>query len=257
VEYALAAILGLCLGSFLNVLIYRLPRRESVAWPASHCPHCGKPIAPWDNVPLLSFLLLEARCRACRAPIAWRYPLVEGLSSGAALALVAWLGVSLAALGALYFTLCLLAVAWIDHDHRIVPDTLSGALLAGGLLVRGADPLGLATALLGALLGSGGLYAVAWGYRRVRGVEGLGGGDVKLAAGLGAFLGPPGVLLTVLLSAALGSLVGLWLLATRRGSGRTALPFATFLAPAALTVLAAGPALWRGYLELARVAAGP
>ena len=246
-----AVLIGLCLGSFLNVLIHRMPRRESVVWPSSRCPHCQHALAPWENVPLVSFALLRGRCSACRAPISWRYPLVEALAGTIAGIAAAWLGVGIAAVGFLFFTLCLLAVAWIDTEHRIIPDELSLALFAGGVLVRGATLEGAAVALLGAALGFGALYAVAWAYRRTRGADGLGGGDIKLAAGLGAFLGPPGVLLTVVLAALAGSVVGGILMATGRGTGKTALPFGTFLAPCAVLVLIAGPALWGAYLSLA------
>ena len=246
-----AIVLGLCLGSFLNVLIHRMPRRESVVWPSSHCPLCRHRLAPWENVPLVSYLVLRGRCHACRASISWRYPIVEVLAGAVAGIAAAWLGVGVAAVGFLFFTLCLLAVAWIDAAHRIIPDELSLALFAGGVLVRGATLEGAAVALLGAALGFGALYGVAWAYRAARGVDGLGGGDIKLAAGLGAFLGPPGVLMTVVLAAAAGSVVGGVLVASGRGDGKTALPFATFLAPCAVLVLVSGLHLWRAYLALA------
>ncbi len=254
---AAAGLLGLCLGSFVNVLIHRLPRGESVVWPASRCPRCAHSLAPWENLPLVSFALLGGRCGTCRSPISWRYPAVEAFAAALAMVATAWLGVSGAALGSVFFTLCLLAVAWIDAEHRIVPDELSLALFVGGVLVRGATLEGAAVALLGAALGFAFLWAVAWGYRAVRSADGLGGGDIKLAAGLGAFLGPPGALLTVILAAAAGSLVGGVLIAAGRGSGRTALPFATFLAPSAVLTLIVGSPLWRAYLGLAGLAGAP
>jgi leader peptidase (prepilin peptidase)/N-methyltransferase len=243
--------LGLCLGSFLNVLIHRLPRDESVVWPGSHCPKCAHRLAVWENLPLVSFVMLGGRCRACRAAIHWRYPVVELVSALVMVGAVLVLGVGPATVGAALFVLALFAIAWIDAEHRIIPDELSFGLLAVGLLVRGPDLQGVLTALVGAALGFLALALVAVGYRRLRGRDGLGGGDVKLAAALGAFLGPPGLLLTIVLAALAGSLAGIALIASGRGSGATALPFGTFLAPAAVVVLVAGPALWRGYMMLA------
>jgi leader peptidase (prepilin peptidase)/N-methyltransferase len=250
-EIALAGILGLCIGSFINVLIHRLPRDESVLWPRSHCPRCEHPLAVWENLPLVSYLLLTGKCRGCRAPIPVRYPLVEAVAAGILMAAVAALGVGPAAAGAALFVLALMAIAWIDAEHRIIPDELSLGLVVIGLCVRGPTLEGVAVALTGAVLGFGALALVAVGYRRVRGQDGLGGGDIKLAAALGAFLGPPGLVLTITLAALVGSVVGMTLIASGRGSGRTALPFGTFLAPAGVLVLVAGPILWRGYLGLA------
>jgi leader peptidase (prepilin peptidase) / N-methyltransferase len=247
---AFATVTGLCFGSFLNVVIHRLPRGQSLAWPGSHCPACGHPLAAWENLPLVSYALLRGRCHACRAPIAWRYPLVEGLCGALCAGAVLWLGMGAATLWAAAFVLALVAIAWIDAEHRVIPDELSAGLVALGLWARGPSLEGLATGVAGAVAGYFSLWAVAWLYRRVRGEDGLGGGDVKFAAGLGACLGLPGLLLTVVASAAAGSAVGLWLVARGCGTAKTALPYGTFLAPAALVALVAGPALWRGYLSL-------
>jgi leader peptidase (prepilin peptidase)/N-methyltransferase len=248
---AAAAVFGLCFGSFLNVVIHRLPRAESLVWPSSRCPACGHALAAWENVPLVSFAALRGRCRSCRSAIAWRYPVVEALAAGITAGAVAWLGVGTAAVLASTFVLALVAIAWIDAEHRIIPDELSALLVALGLWARGPSWQGLATGAVGALAGFGALWGVAWAYRRVRGEDGLGGGDVKLAAGLGAVLGLPGLLLSVIVSAAAGSAVGLWMLMRGQATGKTALPYGTFLAPAALLCLVAGPFLWRGYLALA------
>ena len=196
------AALGLCLGSFLNVVIHRLPHDESIVWPASRCPSCGHRLAAWENLPLVSFAVLRARCRACQGPISWRYPLVEALG-GAALGLAAWRwGFGPAALWASAFALFLIAVAWIDAEHRIIPDELSGGLVAFGMWCRGWSPSGLVASAAGAAAGLVLLGGIAWAYRRWRGIDGIGGGDVKLAAGLGAFLGLPGLVMTIFLSAA-------------------------------------------------------
>jgi leader peptidase (prepilin peptidase)/N-methyltransferase len=247
---AFAGALGLCFGSFLNVVIFRLPNDRSIVWPASHCPNCSRTLPAWENVPVLSYVFLGARCRGCKTPISWRYPLVE-LLGGAALALAVWRwGLAPGALWASAFALFLIAVAWIDAEHRIIPDELSGGLLAFGLFARGFDLQGFAASTAGAFAGVLLLGGAAWAYRRWRGIDGLGGGDVKLIAGLGAFLGLPGLVITILLASAAGSVIGLGLMLRGRAGSQTALPFGTFLAAAAVCALAAGPALWTGYLSL-------
>lgn len=250
---ALAAGLGLCVGSFLNVVIHRLPRGTSIVWPASHCPTCARALAAWENLPLLSFLALGGRCRTCRTPIGWRYPLIEALGGLIAGGTVAWLGITPAALFAGAFFFLLLAIAAVDLEHRIIPDELSAGVLGLGLWARGPALDGLLPAACGALFGFGLLLLIATGYRRVRGQDGLGGGDIKLAAGLGAFLGVPGVLLALVAAAAAGAIVGIAIMVLGRGGPRTALPFGTLLAPAAAATLVAGPPLWRAYLGLAGV----
>ena len=239
--------LGLCFGSFLNVVIHRLPRGMSIAWPPSSCPSCGHAIRPLDNVPVVSWLRLSGKCRDCAAPISPRYPAVELGAGLLLLALAAFLGPRAALVPAAAFALCLLAIALIDFDHRIIPDELSIGGLVIGLIARGFTVEGVLAGLIGALVGAGSLYLVAAGYRRATGVEGLGGGDVKLAGMIGAFLGWPGVFLTIFSAALAGSTVGLVLIAMGRGSRRSELPFGTFLAPAAVFAAFVGPAIWRWY----------
>ena len=248
--YATLFALGLCFGSFLNVVIHRLPRGLSIVMPPSACPACGHPIRPFDNVPVVSWLILSGRCRDCRAEIPWRYPLVELLSGLLVVAIAVQLGPRAALVPALLFTLALLAVALIDWDHRIIPDEISlgGALV--GLFARGLTAQGVTEGLVGALVGGGALWLVAEAYRRATGIDGLGGGDVKLAAMIGAFLGWPGVFLSIFGAALAGSLAGAVLVATRRAHGRTALPFGTFLAPAAVLAGVAGPFVWRWYTSI-------
>jgi leader peptidase (prepilin peptidase)/N-methyltransferase len=248
--YATLFALGLCLGSFLNVVIYRLPRNLSVAWPPSSCPGCGARIRPFDNVPVVSWLVLRGRCRDCQAPIAWRYPVVELAAGILVVVLAATLGPRAALVPAALFALALLAVALIDLDWRIIPDEISlgGALV--GLFARGFSWEGVSTGLIGALVGGGALWLVAWAYRRATGIDGLGGGDVKLALMIGAFLGWPGVFLTIFGAALGGSLAGALLIALQRGDRRTALPFGTFLAPAAVLAATVGPLVWRWYGHL-------
>ena len=236
-----AAAYGLVLGSFLNVVIYRLPRGMSIVRPRSHCPACGRMVRWYDNVPILSYLALRGRCRSCGAPISPRYPLVEA-TTGCLLVLAAWrFGVTIEGGLAAVFLLLLLPLALIDLEHQILPDvlTLPGialGLLGGALSAR----VPLWNSIAGALLGAAVPYLVIVAYRLLRGVEGMGLGDVKLLAMIGAFLGWQGVLLTLCIGAVAGAAVGLVLIAARRGRLDTELPFGTFLAAAGALVLFAG-----------------
>jgi leader peptidase (prepilin peptidase)/N-methyltransferase len=235
---------GLVLGSFLNVVIYRLPRGMSLVRPGSHCPACGAAVRWFDNVPVLSYLLLGARCRVCRATISPRYPLVELATGILAVAVVARFGLTLPGLESMLLVMLLLPLALIDLEHHLLPDvlTLPGiALGLGGSLAGGLVPL--VDSLIGALIGAAVPYAVIVVYRWLRGVEGMGLGDVKLLAMIGAFLGWQGVLLTLGLAASAGALLGLTLIALGRGKRDTELPFGTFLAGAATVVLFAGGTL--------------
>ncbi len=235
---AVAAAYGLVLGSFLNVVVHRVPRRMSILRPRSHCPACGSLIRWFDNLPVLSWLLLRGRCRRCGARISVRYPLVE-LATGLLLAAVAdRFGVSVQGAAALVFGALLLALALIDLEHFLLPDVLTLPGIAAGLLFSLAGGLvrpldALAGAALGAMLP----YAVIVLYRLVRGVEGMGLGDVKLLAMIGAFLGWQGALLTLCVGACAGAVVGIGLVLAGRGKADTELPFGTFLSAAALLVL--------------------
>jgi len=237
---------GLLVGSFLNVLIYRLPRNLSPWSGRSKCPHCERTVRWYENVPLVSWLALRGRCAGCKGRIAWRYPLVELLTGGLAAACVLRFGPTGAAPGYFVFLAALLAIAWIDWEFMIIPDELSlGLTVIGVALAATVLPLGFWRGLLGAAAGAGIIWGVAWGYKRTRGVEGMGFGDVKLAAMIGAFLGPLGVALTIFVAAFLGSLWGAVLLA-RGGTARTMVAFGTFLAAGAVLCLFFGDAarLW-------------
>jgi len=223
---------GLIAGSFVNVVIHRLPRGESVAFPGSHCPACGAPIRPYDNVPVLSWLFLRGRCRVCRAPISARYPVVE--LANAVLWVAAFLRASPGwadfASGAFLCSACLALLA-IDAEFRILPDRITLTGIAVGLALsffsRVRSP---ASSFAGAAIGAGGLWLVAFLYEKWKKVEGMGFGDVKMLGMIGALLGASGVVIAVLLASVTGSLVGLVLMAARRGSLQTALPFGVFLA---------------------------
>jgi leader peptidase (prepilin peptidase)/N-methyltransferase len=249
---AVAALLfGLLIGSFLNVLVHRLPRGESIVRPGSHCPACGAPVRPFDNVPVLSWVLLGGRCRDCRAPIAIRYPAIE-LANG-----LLWMLVFLQARdwaegvsGALLASACLALLA-IDAEFQILPDRITLTGLAAGLALSFVSSTRTpASALLGAALGGGGLWLVAFLYRRIAGQEGMGLGDVKMLAMIGAFLGPAGVLVTILLASVSGSIVGLALIAAGRGDRRMRLPFGVFLAVGAVAAFFFGDALLERYRSL-------
>jgi len=242
--------LGLVIGSFLNVVIARLPKGESIVSPRSRCPKCRKPIRPWDNIPVLSWFLLRGRCRDCGKKISWRYPLIEA-SAGVLLWLVS-LRVEHPALLVPHaaFVLALLAIAWIDLDTRTIPDALTIPGVGIGLAASVFGPPGLGAALLGAAVGGTSLWLVGYAYERSTGVPGMGGGDVKLAAMMGAFLGTGGVFGAIFLASLLGSIFGAALIATGRGSRRTAIPFGTFLAPSAIVLLLYGDSLARWYRSL-------
>jgi leader peptidase (prepilin peptidase)/N-methyltransferase len=245
-----AFLVGLLLGSFLNVVILRLPRGESIVSPPSRCPRCKARIRPWDNIPVLSYLILKGRCRDCGGRIPWRYPAVE-LSAG----ILLWLLAHRATHPALLvphaaFLLALLVVAWVDLDTRTIPDVITIPGVGIGLAVSLFLPPGPIPAVLGAAVGGASLWLVGAAYEHATGVPGMGGGDVKLAAMMGAFLGVWGVFGTIFLASLAGSVFGALLIARGKGSRRTAIPFGTFLAPAAMVLLLFGEPLARFYRSL-------
>jgi leader peptidase (prepilin peptidase) / N-methyltransferase len=241
---AAAFILGAVVGSFLNVLIHRLPREESIVRPASRCLSCGRPVRPRENIPVVSFVLLRGRCRGCGEAISWRYPAVEALTGAgyAFFAVVDGLGMPL--LRDLVFFSLLVPIVFIDIDHRIIPDELSLGGLAAGLLLSflpGGDVPG---SLAGAAVGGGILFVTAAAYEKATGREGMGGGDIKLIAMIGAFLGWRGALLTIFAGSLLGVAGGL--VAMRKGDEglKTAIPFGPFLCAAALLARFAADPFW-------------
>lgn len=249
--YIVACLFGAVVGSFLNVCIHRLPRHESVVWPASHCPSCASPIAAYDNIPILSYLLLRGRCRACRALIFAQYPIVE-LVNGVGYGVILWqfgLGWSSAAYALLFSAL--LVVSAIDLSHQIIPDriTLPGIVL-GLLCASTILPVGLLDSVLGVLVGGGLLWALAWASPYLFGKEGMGGGDIKLLAMIGAFLGWKPVLLTVMVGALVGSVIGLGLITLKVIRRDQYLPFGPFLALGAVVSLLFYRELLTWYLGL-------
>lgn len=242
----LASLLGLLVGSFLNVVIHRVPLRESIVWPASRCPKCGAKISPLDNIPLISYVLLRGECRSCGVGISTRYPAVEaltGLLFGAA-AYRFGLGVELT--GALVLIAVLVALAGIDLEHRLLPNIIVGpAALAGLTLSALATPAAWWVYVLSAVAVAGGLLGLALVYP-----GGMGMGDVKMGGMLGAYLGPYAAL-AVFMGALAGALVGGALIATGRMQRRSAMPFGVFLAFGGLVVLFAGREMWSLYLDFA------
>jgi leader peptidase (prepilin peptidase)/N-methyltransferase len=247
-----AVALGLILGSFVNVLIYRLPIGRSVVFPRSRCPACGVAIAPYDNIPLLSYLLLlRGRCRYCGAGISPRYPLVEALIGTASLVAYLRHGPSLEYAVELAFVSAMVALVVIDYRHRILPDAITVSGTAAGLLLAGPrEALSFWDSLAGALAGGGLLFLVAEVYFRLRKLEGLGMGDVKMMAMVGSFLGWKAVLLTIFLGSLGGSVVGVLLMAFQGRTLKTTLPFGTFLGVAAAVAIFAGEPLLHWYTSL-------
>ncbi len=234
VEMTLVAALGLAVGSFLNVVVHRLPRQESLVSPGSRCPTCGSALRWFDNVPVLSYAFLGGRCRGCREVINVRYPLVELITAAVFVWHYAAFGWTPLLAVRLLFAASLVALFAIDLEHHLLPDAITLPGIVAGLLASVFVPPGFTEALIGALIGGGVLWGIGEAYFRYAGEEGMGGGDVKMLAMIGAFLGWKLVLVTLVLSSVAGSLLGLGLIVVHRGGLKKALPFGTFLALGAL-----------------------
>jgi len=257
----------LLIGSFLNVVIVRLPRQmhwqwekdeqgaappPGIAWPPSHCPSCEHTLSWWENLPLLSYLLLRGRCRECGTGISLRYPLVEALTALLSLVVVLKLGPQWSTVAALVLTWALIALAFIDLEHFLLPDRITLPLLAMGLLINTiggfTDPL---SALIGAVSGYGLLWAIYHAYRALTGREGFGYGDFKLLGALGAWLGWQLLPLIILLSAGVGAAIGITLILLRRHQRSEPLPFGPFLVGAGWLALLWGQKWNTIYLNIA------
>jgi|SRR5262245_60678342 len=239
-------VFGLIIGSFCNVVIYRLPTGESIIRPGSHCRLCSAPLRPWDNIPLLSYLLLRGRCRSCKGRISLRYPCVE-LACGALYVLL-WYKFGLNILFVIYalLTSTLLVVALIDLDHKIIPNTITlpGILLGLGLSLW-ALPITPLASLIGLVAGGLFFYLVA-----VVSKGGMGGGDIKLIAMIGAFLGWQGAFFTILTGALMGSVVGVGLMLLGKKGRKDKVPFGPFLSFGAIVFTLVGHDLIRWYIGL-------
>jgi leader peptidase (prepilin peptidase)/N-methyltransferase len=266
------AIVGLCIGSFLNVVIHRVPKMLERGWqaqcaelsgtplpeqpaynlfvPRSQCPACGHPIGALQNVPVLSYLALRGRCAACNAPISARYPMVELMTAALTVGAVLRFGATPAALGACIFLWMLLALTFIDIDTQLLPDNLTLPLLWAGLLanILGAVPdVSLRDAVVGAIAGYLVLWVVYWLFKLIRGKEGMGYGDFKLLAALGAWLGWKSLPLIVLIASAVGAIVGIGLVVFKGRDHQIPLAFGPYLAVAGAIALFFGRPLIRLY----------
>ena len=265
-------LLGLMVGSFLNVVIHRLPQMMQRDWqaqcaelrgetppeqeqltlalPRSRCPKCGHPISALENIPILSWLFLRGRCRGCKAPIAVRYPLVEAVT-GLLSAYAGWhFGPTLAAAGALLFVWAMIALTFIDFDTQLLPDDITLPLLWAGLLINlGGGYTNLQSAVIGAMAGYLALWCVYWGFKLTTGKEGMGYGDFKLLAAIGAWFGWQLLPLTILLSSLVGAIVGIGLIVFARRGRDIPIPFGPYLAAAGVIALFWGKPLTQAYLS--------
>ena len=270
--YACLFPLGLIVGSFLNVVVYRLPLMMESQWrrdccellevdekedeikltlstPNSHCPHCKAPVKPWHNIPVLSYVALRGRCANCGAKISLRYPLVELVTGLMTLALGIMLGASLAMLGALFLTWALITLTLIDVDHQLLPDDITLPLLWLGLVFNlFATYTTLSSAVIGAIAGYGILWSVYWGFKLLTGKEGMGYGDFKLLAALGAWLGWQSVPLIILLSSLVGAIIGIGLILLKKRGKDIPMPFGPYLAIAGWVALLWGDTIMTAYL---------
>ncbi|OPY12582.1 MAG: Type 4 prepilin-like proteins leader peptide-processing enzyme [Syntrophus sp. PtaU1.Bin005] len=234
-------VLGAVVGSFLNVCIWRIPQGLSIVFPASSCPRCGHSIRFYDNIPLVSYLLLRGRCRSCGERISLRYPIVEGLTALMALLLFWKFGLTLKFAAAFLFVSALILVAFIDIDHQIIPDVISlPGIPICFLLSVFLMELPFMEALLGLVLGGGSLYLIAVLYELATKREGMGGGDIKLLAMMGAFLGWKSLLFILLVSSLAGAVVGISVMWAKGGDMKYAVPFGPFLSIAATAYLFVG-----------------
>ena len=245
-----ALMVGCILGSFYNVVIYRLPAGQSIVRPGSRCPACGNAIAAYDNIPMMSYILLGGKCRRCKTPISLRYPLVEGMSGLLAMLLFRRYGLHPQLAIEFIFCSLLLIIAMIDLDTFLIPDILSLSGIALGLVFSFFTPgFSWWDSLLGIILGGGILYLIATGYALLRHKEGMGGGDIKLLGMIGAFIGWPGVVFTVLVSSVSGMLIALPLM-WRSGKGLgSALPYGPFLAFGAVAYIFWGQLFFHWYFS--------
>jgi leader peptidase (prepilin peptidase)/N-methyltransferase len=246
-----AFIVGATVGSFLNVCIWRLPRNESIVFPASHCPSCSAKIPFYDNIPIFSYLLLAGRCRACRGRISPQYPLVELVNGLLTLALFLRLGPSLTFLVLFVFSSALVAITFIDLEHQIIPDVISLPGIPIGFVSSFFLPwLGWKSSLIGILLGGGTLLVIAHGYELLTKKEGMGGGDVKLLAMMGAFLGWRAIPFIIFAASLAGSVIGLAVMAAQKKDSKLAIPFGPFLAFGALLYIFYGRQIISWYFSL-------
>ena len=251
--HIVSIIFGAIVGSFLNVCIYRIPRGESIITPGSHCPHCENPIQFYDNIPLVSYLLLKGKCRHCHQTISLQYLIVEGVTALSSFLLFVKYGPSWSYLFYFCFIAGLIVITLIDLYHQIIPDVISLPGIGIGLLASFLLPqITFLNSLIGMLLGGGSLFLVATLYQWLFKREGLGGGDVKLLAMIGAFLGWKAVILTILLSSLIGSITGILIMVAKGKDFKYAIPFGPFLSLGAVVSFFYGEKIITWYLYLNR-----
>ncbi len=242
---------GMCVGSFLNVCIHRLPQGTSIVSPPSACPKCGASIRWYDNIPVISYLLLRGRCRGCKTHISIRYPIVELITG--LFALITWMQFGLTPAALIYFAFiaAMLVITFIDIDLQIIPDVISLPGIPIGFAASFLLPdIGWLNSLIGIAAGGGILYAVMWGYQAITGKAGMGFGDVKLLAMIGAFIGWKGVLFTIMSSSFFGTVVG-GILMLKSGKGlKTRIPFGPFIAAGGILYLFLGPQIIHWYFGI-------
>ena len=247
---AAAAAFGAVVGSFLNVVIYRVPLGKSIVWPSSACPHCARELSWYENIPVASFLALRGHCRTCRARISPRYPLIEALTAVMFGAAWWYYGPGPLLASRLVFGCALIVLFAIDLEHQLLPNAITLPGIVVGFLFSLFTVPGWVSSLIGILVGGGVLFAIAEIYYRVRHEEGLGMGDVKMLAMVGAFLGWQLTLLTLMLASLSGTAIGLVLIVTKVGGLKYALPFGTFIALGAAAAATVGPSILGWYLGL-------
>ncbi len=243
-------IFGAIIGSFLNVCIYRLPARQSVVVPSSHCFSCKNPIPFYDNIPIISFIMLRGKCRNCKAPISYQYPLVEFLAGLFSLIFMVKHGVSLSYFVYFAFTAALIVVTFIDLEHQIIPDSITFPGIGTGIALSFflPNPTFL-DSLIGTVLGGGILLLVAGVYYFFTKIEGMGLGDVKLLAMMGAFLGWKSILFIIMVGSFSGALVGIPIMLFKKKDRKYAIPFGPFLSLGAVSYLLYGPEIIRWYIR--------
>ncbi len=249
----LAFVLGACCGSFLNVCIYRIPASLSIVYPGSSCPQCKTPLPFYDNIPIISYLILKGKCRHCKSPISFRYPFVELLGGLFALACMMAFGPTLDGLLIFVFIATLIVVTFIDLDHRIIPDVITLPGIPIFFLFALAIPsVTWLESIIGILVGGGSLFSVAWLYYFITGREGMGGGDIKLLAMMGAVIGWKGILFTIFAASAIGTVIGVLTMSRSSKGLRLAIPFGPFLATGGVIYIFFGEAILRWYANLLR-----
>lgn len=245
-------VFGAVVGSFLNVCIYRIPAGVSIVSPPSRCPACSKRIAFYDNIPIISYIVLMGRCRRCGSAVSARYPVVEAITGIFASALFFKFGLTPGFFIYSVFIAALIVITFIDIDHQIIPDVISLPGIPLGIISSFFLPsVGVADSVIGAIAGGGLLFGIAAAYYYSTGKEGMGGGDVKLLAMIGAFTGWRGVLMTVLAGSVSGAVLGGALMLLRGKGGKHPIPFGPFLAAGAAVYVFAGEALIEWYISRA------